>query len=82
MKRIALFALALLMVLPARADEGMWLLPLLEKMNGKALKDAGLNPIFQLTCRDRNRIAIQADLLTSAMFGIDNVLAQIYKYAK
>ena len=41
----------------------------------KALKDAGLNPIFQLTCRDRNRIAIQADLLTSAMFGIDNVLA-------
>ena len=41
MKRIALFALALLMVLPARADEGMWLLPLLEKMNGKALKEAG-----------------------------------------
>ncbi len=41
MKRIALWALALMMVLPARADEGMWLLPLLEKMNGKALKEAG-----------------------------------------
>ena len=41
MKRIALWALALVMVLPARADEGMWLLPLLEKMNGKALKEAG-----------------------------------------
>ena len=25
----------------------------------KMLKDAGLNPIFQLTCRDRNRIALQ-----------------------
>ena len=40
-----------------------------------ALKQAGLNPIFQLTCRDRNRIAIQADLLAAGMFGIDNVLA-------
>ena len=40
-----------------------------------ALKEAGLNPIFQLTCRDRNRIAIQADLLAAGMFGIDNVLA-------
>ncbi|EET62834.1 methylenetetrahydrofolate reductase (NAD(P)H) [Marvinbryantia formatexigens DSM 14469] len=40
----------------------------------KALKDEGLNPIFQLTCRDRNRIALQSDLLSAAMFGIDNVL--------
>ena len=40
----------------------------------KALKDAGLNPIFQLTCRDRNRIALQSDLLSAAMFGIDNIL--------
>ena len=30
----------------------------------KVLKDAGLNPIFQLTCRDRNRIALESDLLT------------------
>ena len=41
----------------------------------KVLKDAGLNPIFQLTCRDRNRIALQSDLLSAAMLGIDNVLA-------
>ena len=41
MRKFALWALALVMVLPARADEGMWLLPLLEKMNGKALKEAG-----------------------------------------
>ena len=40
----------------------------------KALKDVGLNPIFQMTCRDRNRLALQSDLLTAAMFGIDNIL--------
>ncbi|MBR5113889.1 MAG: methylenetetrahydrofolate reductase [Oscillospiraceae bacterium] len=40
----------------------------------KALKDAGLNPIFQLTCRDRNRMALESDLLAAALFGIDNVL--------
>ena len=40
----------------------------------KALKDEGLNPIFQMTCRDRNRMALESDLLSAAMFGIDNVL--------
>ena len=40
----------------------------------KALKDEGLTPIFQLTCRDRNRIALQSDLLSAAMFGIENLL--------
>lgn len=40
----------------------------------KVLKDAGLNPIYQLTCRDRNRIALQSDILSAAMFGIDNIL--------
>ena len=39
----------------------------------KALKDEGLLPIYQLTCRDRNRIALQSDLLSAAMLGIDNV---------
>lgn len=41
----------------------------------KALKDKGLLPIYQLTCRDRNRIALQSDLLSAAMLGIENVLA-------
>lgn len=40
----------------------------------KVLKDNGLNPIFQLTCRDRNRIALQSDLLSAAMLGIENIL--------
>ena len=41
----------------------------------KVLKDAGMNPIFQMTCRDRNRIALQSDLLSAAMLGIDNILS-------
>ena len=40
----------------------------------KALKDKGFNSIFQLTCRDRNRIALQSDLLSAAYFGVDNLL--------
>ncbi len=40
----------------------------------KVLKDEGMNPIFQMTCRDRNRIALQSDLLSAAMLGIDNLL--------
>ena len=40
----------------------------------KTLKDAGLLPIYQLTCRDRNRMALQSDLLSAALFGIDNIL--------
>jgi len=40
----------------------------------KVLKDAGLLPIYQLTCRDRNRMALQSDLLSAALFGIDNIL--------
>jgi len=40
----------------------------------KALKDNGHNSVYQLTCRDRNRIALQSDLLSAAFFGIDNLL--------
>ena len=40
-----------------------------------ALKQAGLEPILQITGRDRNRMAIQADVLSAAAFGIDTVLA-------
>ena len=40
----------------------------------KALMDKGFNSIFQITCRDRNRIALQSDLLSAAYFGIDNLL--------
>lgn len=39
------------------------------------LKQAGLEPILQVTGRDRNRMAILADLLSAASFGIDTMLA-------
>ena len=38
------------------------------------LKNRGHEPIFQLTCRDRNRIALQSDILTAYSLGIDNML--------
>jgi 5,10-methylenetetrahydrofolate reductase len=38
------------------------------------LKNRGFNPIFQITCRDRNRIALQSDVMSAALFGIDNIL--------
>ena len=40
----------------------------------KVLQDAGFNTIFQMTCRDRNRMALESDLLSAAMLGIDNIL--------
>ena len=39
-----------------------------------ALKNGGLTPILQLTCRDRNRIALQSELLGAAALGIENIL--------
>lgn len=41
----------------------------------KLLKDEGLEPVLQITGRDRNRIAIQGELLAAGVFGIKNVLA-------
>ena len=39
------------------------------------LKEKGLDPVFQVTCRDRNRLALQSDLLSAWVLGIENVLA-------
>ncbi len=39
------------------------------------LKRNGFEPILQMTCRDRNRLALQSDLLTAAAYGIENILA-------
>jgi methylenetetrahydrofolate reductase (NADPH) len=38
------------------------------------LKGRGIEPVFQVTCRDRNRIALQSDLLSAWATGIRNVL--------
>ena len=39
------------------------------------LKENGVDPVFQMTCRDRNRLALQSDLLSAYVLGIENVLA-------
>ena len=39
------------------------------------LKQRGLDPVFQVTCRDRNRLALQSDLLSAYVLGVENVLA-------
>ncbi len=40
----------------------------------KVLQDHGHNAIFQVTCRDRNRIALQSDILSAGLLGIENLL--------
>ncbi len=42
--------------------------------SAKILLEEGIEPIMQMTCRDRNRIAIQSDLLGAAALGINNLL--------
>ena len=38
------------------------------------LVEQGIEPILQLTCRDRNRIALQSDLMSAAASGVFNLL--------
>lgn len=38
------------------------------------LKTRGHDPVFQITCRDRNRLALQSDILSAAILGIENIL--------
>ena len=40
----------------------------------RLLLDEGIEPVLQMACRDRNRIAIQADLLGAHALGIRNLL--------
>ncbi len=35
----------------------------------------GIDPVFQMTCRDRNRLAIQSDIMGAWVLGIRNILA-------
>jgi methylenetetrahydrofolate reductase (NADPH) len=38
-----------------------------------AIAQAGIDPILQVVCRDKNRLAIQADIVGAALHGIENV---------
>jgi len=44
-------------------------------VTSQILVQKGLEPIYQTVCRDRNRIALQSDLLSAWVIGIKNVLA-------
>lgn len=41
----------------------------------RLLKERGMKPVLQMTCRDRNRIALQSDLLSASVLGIENILS-------
>lgn len=38
-----------------------------------ALKQLGMEPVLQLTCRDRNRLALEAELAGAALHGVENI---------
>jgi methylenetetrahydrofolate reductase (NADPH) len=38
-----------------------------------ALKQLGMEPVMQLVCRDRNRLALEADIVGAALHGIENI---------
>jgi 5,10-methylenetetrahydrofolate reductase len=41
---------------------------------GRLIKEGGGEPLLHLACRDRNRLALESDLLGAAVLGIENVL--------
>jgi methylenetetrahydrofolate reductase (NADPH) len=47
-----------------------------------AAQAAGVEPIMQLTCRDRNRIALQSELLGASAMGIPNILVMTGDHPK
>jgi methylenetetrahydrofolate reductase (NADPH) len=47
-----------------------------------AVQAAGLEPVMQMTCRDRNRIALQSDLLGASALGIRNILVMTGDHPK
>jgi 5,10-methylenetetrahydrofolate reductase len=40
----------------------------------RLLKERELEPVFQITCRDRNRLALQSDLVSAYVLGVENIL--------
>lgn len=40
----------------------------------RLLIERGIEPIYQMTCRDRNRLALQSDLLSAYVLGVRNIL--------
>ena len=40
-----------------------------------AISQLGAEPVLQVVCRDKNRLAIQADIVGAALFGVQNICA-------
>src|SRR4051794_26710081 len=38
-----------------------------------AIRQCGVEPIMQLVCRDRNRLALEAEIVGAAMHGVENL---------
>src|ERR671925_65278 len=38
-----------------------------------ALKQLGMEPVLQLVCRDRNRLALESDIVGAALHGVENI---------
>ena len=49
---------------------------------GMIIRNLGLEPIVQMTCQHRNRIALQADVLSGAAFGVHNFLCMTGDHPK
>src|SRR4029453_453345 len=49
---------------------------------GVVMRKLGIEPIVQMTCQHRNRIAVQADVLSGAVCGIDNFLCMTGDHPK
>ena len=71
-------------VMPPRGGDPSHALAMAEHLRGRMrmsslpvcrlLLDRGLEPVLQMACRDRNRLALQADLLGAHALGIHNLL--------
>lgn len=56
-------------------DMGYAVMRLASLAGAVVLKDQGLEPVMQMNCRDRNRLALQGDLLAAHVMGVRNVAA-------
>ena len=54
MKKISLFLIALLLTISVKADEGMWMLPLIEKLNIQKMQGMGLTMTAEEIYSDKN----------------------------
>jgi len=55
-------------------DNQSWVMRISSLAVCKLIREHGGEPILQITCRDRNRLALQSELLSASILGVNNVL--------